>query len=696
MGPTSVIQRVKNSDHLQRLFQQSIGQNPENVELSHIRNMSNAKHRFDSALRPLIRLIVLFDEICLLAKKVCILRQGNDIGKDFQNFIEFMSGQQGIARALLIGLMAEAGEISLEFIRFLDTEAYEVSDLNFALAQWARRTQVLFMQRQAFVLPATWAKMLHDKLTRPKVFHVNGTPYQIGWAGALPRASVDAAYTHAHAWVALAISVIHAEFPSWSILQSFAIFNPDRICSITGIDQDACLPRLARLFNLPMQALQCQYDALLPAAVRKLSEPDCACTFGAWRDVLLACGGRHRELREVVLRLGTWSGMTTSGVEHVHNMQDWLLDRRRGSLSDGVENDEMKLVSDMKPNEIDAVCELAATVWAHFYGNPRETDFTKVHGNTGKLRTSTKRSLVGLARERQDSVSKACRLTGDGSVATTLGDMQREAVASAATIWDASMSAELQFNRDKGTANRMVGIRENYVLDSETMAGDVPLEAQMREHKISLRDGRLRAAERKRAATEKLELNIGAGMRVYVHSAGAERCSQSALDACNSMHLTLVHSTMLADVVVTSNPGRMHESMNWALFLKGGIVCTEKFFVDGEGAALRFRGCVTVGGNARKPRYVWLSNRFQVEHAEKCSAMRQAMGLPISNWAELPRAQWVVHGARAAKASNLSAIGVVAESQADDVSGDRLMFTPTQLYQKFVHIAHTSVGACRH
>eukprot|EP00959_Pyramimonas_sp_CCMP1952_P005293 111442-Pyramimonas_sp.AAC.1 len=96
---------------------------------------------------------------------------------------------------------------------------------------------------------------------------------------------------------------------------------------------------------------------------------------------------------------------------------------------------------------------------------------------------------------------------------------------------------------------------------------------------------------------------------------------------------------MLADVVVTSNPGRMHESMNWALFLKGGIVCTEKFFVDGEGTALRFRGCVTVGGNARMPRYVWLSNRFQVEHAETCSAMRQAMALPISNWAELPRAQ---------------------------------------------------------
>eukprot|EP00959_Pyramimonas_sp_CCMP1952_P125581 2625926-Pyramimonas_sp.AAC.1 len=72
--------------------------------------------------------------ICLLAKKVCSLRHGNDIGKDFQSIVGFMSGQQGIAWALLIGLMAEAGEISLEFIWFLDTEAHEVSDLNFVLA----------------------------------------------------------------------------------------------------------------------------------------------------------------------------------------------------------------------------------------------------------------------------------------------------------------------------------------------------------------------------------------------------------------------------------------------------------------------------------------------------------------------------------------------------------------------------------
>eukprot|EP00959_Pyramimonas_sp_CCMP1952_P375116 7856080-Pyramimonas_sp.AAC.1 len=72
------------------------------------------------------------------------------------------------------------------------------------------------------------------------------------------------------------------------------------------------------------------------------------------------------------------------------------------------------------------------------------------------------------------------------------------------------------------------------------------------------------------------------------------------------------------------------------------------------------------------------------------------MALPISHWAELDRAQWLVYGQRATAAKNLSAIGVVVESQADDVSGDRSLFTPTQLCKKFVQIANTSVGACQH
>ena len=234
-------------------------------------------------------------------------------------------------------MFAEAGSISLELIRFTDTESYDVSALNFAISTWAAQVNVLIMQRRAFAIPATWSRMMYEKLCTPRVFVINGNTCQIGWAGPPPADVINESFELVHAWVALAIGVIHAEFPSWSILQSFSVFNPASITPISGIEKDKCLPRLAALFNVSLRSLSSQYDAVLPAAMEKMSGDAPMTAFTAWRSAILEYPRQVHEFRNVVLRLGTWSGMTTSGVEHVHSMQQWLLDGRRGSLSEGSE-----------------------------------------------------------------------------------------------------------------------------------------------------------------------------------------------------------------------------------------------------------------------------------------------------------------------------------------------------------------------
>ena len=105
MGNASVVQRIRKSEALQRLLQKTIGAtaSPDRVELARIKNMSNAKGRFDSMLRPLIRFIVFFDEMCALSKQVSVLKSGDDIAKDFMNFAFFVSGRDGLVRALLLG-----------------------------------------------------------------------------------------------------------------------------------------------------------------------------------------------------------------------------------------------------------------------------------------------------------------------------------------------------------------------------------------------------------------------------------------------------------------------------------------------------------------------------------------------------------------------------------------------------------------
>ena len=66
-------------------------------------------------------------------------------------------------------------------------------------------------------------------------------------------------------------------------------------------------------------------------------------TFDAWREAILSSSTHVPELQAIVLRLGSWSGMTTSRVERTHVVQDWLLDGRRGSLANARENDDLKV-----------------------------------------------------------------------------------------------------------------------------------------------------------------------------------------------------------------------------------------------------------------------------------------------------------------------------------------------------------------
>ena len=89
------------------------------ADLLRLKSLANASHRFDSSLRPLTRFIVLFREICIFAKRLMVVRAGEADAKCAAEFLQYLSGEIGLSRALLLGLLAEAGSISLELIRFL-------------------------------------------------------------------------------------------------------------------------------------------------------------------------------------------------------------------------------------------------------------------------------------------------------------------------------------------------------------------------------------------------------------------------------------------------------------------------------------------------------------------------------------------------------------------------------------------------
>ena len=134
-----------------------------------------------------------------------------------------------------------------------------------AISQWVVQVQVLFTQRRAFTIPGTWAHGMFTKLSKPTLFSVGKDVLQIGWAGPPPQHVLEHCYEMMDAWVVMAISVVRAEFPPWSLLQSFCIFSTDASRSnaskLLGLELGNCIPRLARVFNVRAVNLTRQFEA---------------------------------------------------------------------------------------------------------------------------------------------------------------------------------------------------------------------------------------------------------------------------------------------------------------------------------------------------------------------------------------------------------------------------------------------------
>ena len=146
LGPHSIIREIRNSDHLQSLLKEVVARLG-GRQAAGKTGFSSAKHRYDSSVKPLISFITMFEKTFMLAKLTMILRSGEDHEMHFHEFIVYTSGRLGRVRCLILGLMAEAGSVSLELIRLFDTERFLVSDVHAAISKWAVQINVLFLEK---------------------------------------------------------------------------------------------------------------------------------------------------------------------------------------------------------------------------------------------------------------------------------------------------------------------------------------------------------------------------------------------------------------------------------------------------------------------------------------------------------------------------------------------------------------------
>ena len=394
MGQHSVVQLIRHKDtwrsrHARHLRQ--LQHTP--VWTKALTGVVGAKHRFDSWQKPFARVCLSFDAIVATAQAMHEERRSEPAGRFGKACLSLLDEES----MLTLGMLADAGEETLELIRFMDEERADKVELCFVWRRFLDRVTVLF-DRGGCLSTGYTGHMLHLARTE-KVVYVDRVPKRIG--GRDPAALqpiIDRCLKRLRHWVCLARDVVAAEFPEFETLQAFSVrrlqSQSDRRRWANGDEErrNMCdrLTKLARVMKLDMEKLQEQCFDHLPIAQFEFDTTTPACTpFIAWKTAIERGShhGSHRrrhptdELLKLLVRAGAW-GMSTSGVERTFSQSRASLTVQRTKMLETHKRDDIFLLSTSNDNQTvdDALAKAAAELWVGVYG-PRRT--CKENGHEG-------------------------------------------------------------------------------------------------------------------------------------------------------------------------------------------------------------------------------------------------------------------------------------------------------------------------
>ena len=298
----------------------------------------------------------------------------------------------------------------------------------------------------------------------------------------MPSAVIGKVLQRLNSYVVLVIATLQAEFPQWEVLQSFAAFD------LQGLlyDYHADLRRIAQTFSIGETRLLADYAQALPTARKLKSTRPSTSNFDCWRLAWIH-HGRSPALSAALARYSSCSGCTTSGVEQLHSLQDWLWPKRRGQIQPGRAEAEMKIVVDAAEYDKQATLQAAQGVWKTYFGQPR------LHVRSRQDKGSTKpRKLGNTFANWKRSYQAAVHRGAARQHSQSLAHYQQSAARNVGDTWGETKDKELHRQQAMKREHLLQSLTEGTLLSECTAGTDA---AQERIKKLAeLRSKRKREA----------------------------------------------------------------------------------------------------------------------------------------------------------------------------------------------------------
>ena len=574
--------------------------------------------------KPLARICVYMDAFVCTCNDIVRMRSGQPECTACEAFMEQLDTETCVQMSML----ADATDEALGFIRFLDSEQFDTSQLFAEIQMFIERISCLFLRGQCVCSGFTeymlkWLQTPVQLKLRKKLLVLGGEE--------TPAIVVARCMLRMQHWVMLATETLKAEFPSWESFQAFSLFDLKgagdiRACEM--VDERSAL--CAKVGKVERQSFLAQLADLRPTAMRIFQEKGCS-TREAWRDAVQSSQRnksmqrRHPvdELCAVTMRFVCWSA-STSGCESTFSRQKRALGDLGFCRDTSYLNDQLQIMesasSTKSTSEDEALILLAIQEWREVYGPARAsgTLHRVPHMHKGMPSSSSSGNpeqgmKQALARRR----SQVASLVDDGD--------QHLPDAMAAEL--ASLRSDLQrkestFISKKRGRNLFEGIKEGNVdmkdLTHEELLG---LESHVaNEMKFNRQLLNPRAKPPPRAV-------LSSGQSIFVDKQVV--ISNAVLDRAE---LVRVADPTSADVIVVPSLAKLGQRISWHAGLNGSIVTVKDTVCH-----VKKHGAVTVFNRATAiKRLVWMSDAFVASHATIATIIDAAAAKAGSKWVMQP------------------------------------------------------------
>lgn len=251
-SPTRLIQ---NSDVFKGFFAANIKRLNPNVSAvkaqGHVQDLGFAAHRFESASKPLTRIVIFWQAFVATLVQISWERSGQDAGKSASEFLLWLSTE----RCLQLGMLADAAIENLELTRLVDWQGFPLEQLPANLAGFRDRINALFKAIPPACLTTGCTEVMLQSLQRHVVlvFPGPGGRQQTKEIGKPSDEMVAACLSRMGHWVTLCEATLKSEFPHFETQQAFSIFNVKDVDSNppSRATRTDLLSRLQRAFREP-------------------------------------------------------------------------------------------------------------------------------------------------------------------------------------------------------------------------------------------------------------------------------------------------------------------------------------------------------------------------------------------------------------------------------------------------------------